>query len=112
MDDNQFHNYIKQIENGKVFWFSKEELSEIFRVLPDALRKHLVQDMLNVGRTGKIRATVEQLKQLNGGENLEKFIEIIKQEFKSGNIKRGSIANFKEPVRRAMQTTLMLGSGK
>ena len=111
MDDNQFHNYIKQIESGKIFWFSKEELSEIFRVLPDALRKHLVQDMLNVGRTGKIRATVEQLKQMNGGENLERFIEIIRRELKSGNVKRG-IANFKEPVRQAMQTTLMLGSGK
>jgi len=111
MDDNQFHNYIKQVENGKIFWFSKEELSEIFRVLPDALRKHLVQDMLNVGRTGKIRATVEQLKQMNGGENLERFIEIIRRELKSGNVKRG-IANFKEPVRQAMQTTLMLGSGK
>lgn len=112
MDDNQFHNYIKQVESGKVFWFSREELSEIFRVLPDVLKKHLVQDMLNVGRTGKIRATVEQLKQLNGGENLERFIEIIIREFKSGNIKRGSIANLKEPVRQAMQTTLMLGSGK
>ena len=112
MDDNQFRNYIKQIENGKIFWFSREELSDIFRVLPDALRKHLVQDMLNVGRTGKIRATVEQLKQLNGGENLDRFIEIIKQELKSGNVKRGSIANLKEPVRLAMQTTLMLGSGK
>ena len=111
MDDNQFHNYIKQVESGKVFWFSREELSEIFRVLPDALRKHLVQDMLNVGRTGKIRATVEQLKQMNGGENLERFIEIIRRELKSGNVKRG-IANFKEPVRQAMQTTLMLGSGK
>ena len=67
--------------------------------------------MLNVGRTGKIRATVEQLKQMNGGENLERFIEIIRRELKSGNVKRG-IANFKELVRQAMQTTLMLGSGK
>ena len=111
MDDNQFHNYIKQVESGKIFWFSREELSEIFKVLPDVLRKHLVQDMLNVGRTGKIRATVEQLKRLNGGENLERFIEIIRRELKSGNVKRG-IANFKELVRQTMQTTLMLGSGK
>ena len=110
MNNSQFHSYTKQIESGKRFWFTKEELTEIFKVLPEGLRKELAKDMINVSRIGKIKEVIEYLKNLNGGKNLEDFISIIRKELQNGNIKRGNIANFKEPVKQAMQTSSMIGN--
>ena len=108
MGDDQFYDYVKNIESGKTFWFNKNELNEIFKVLPDKLRNRLVNDMLNVGRSGKVKKMVEYLKAYNGGQNLEEFIQIMRDKFKNGEIKRGGIGNYKEPVKVAMEASRML----
>ena len=101
-------NYVQAVQNGKAFWFSKEELGEIFKVLPDTLRKELVKDIINVSRIGKINEMVEYLKNYNGGNNLEEFIQVMKTKYRNGEIKRGGISNLKEPVRQAIVDYRML----
>lgn len=112
MSDEQFKQYCEQVQNGKRFLFSREELAEIIKYLPDKLRGELVKDMVNVGRIGKVQEMVEYLKNYNGGENLEEFIQIMKQKYRNGEIQRGSIGNLSEPVRQAMVSSRMIGRGE
>lgn len=107
MSEDQFHGYIERVQSGREFWFTKEELKDIFSHLPHNLQKELIKDMVNVSRINAINNTVEQLKQLNNGETLEQFINMMKTYLKDNPDKR-KIKNLKEPVTQAMQSCNML----
>lgn len=112
MSEDEFKTYCEQVQNGKRILFSRKELAEINKYLPDKLREDLVKDMANVGRIGKVQEMVEYLKNYNGGQNLEEFIQIMKQKYRNGEIQRGSIGDLSEPVRQAMVSSRMIGSGE
>lgn len=107
MSEDQFHEYIERVQSGKEFWFTKEELKDIFSHLPHNLQKELIKDMVNVSRINAINNTVEQLKQLNNGETLEQFVNVMREYLKQNPDKR-KIKNLKEPVHQAMQSCNML----
>ena len=109
MSDEQYHQYIQQIQSGKDFWFTKEELSEILSKLPSHLGKALIQDMLNVGRVQKIYDTVQYLTQLNGGENMEIFFDELTKLTKG---KKWNRQSFLELVKQALAVSNMLPSNK
>lgn len=105
LSDEAFKQYAQEIQSGKQFWFSKEELSDIFSKLPDTLRKELIKDMVNVGRIQKIQDTIEYMKTLNGGQNLQAFIDTMRNEIRG---KKCKLSMLHEPVKQALSTTYML----
>lgn len=105
VSDEAFNAYFNAVNCGKEFWFTKEELAEIFSKLPQNLQKILVKDMLNAGRIQKINDTVAQMAAMNGGENMEKFFEALKPLL---NGQKWNRQTFKEPVKQAMQISNML----
>lgn len=105
LSDEAFNAYFNAVNCGKEFWFTKEELADIFSKLPQNLQKILVQDMLNAGRIQKINDTVAQISSMNGGENMEKFFEALKPLLSGQKWNRKT---FHEPVKRAMQISNML----
>jgi len=105
LSDEAFKQYTQEIQSGKQFWFSKEELSDIFSKLPDTLRKELIKDMVNVGRIQKIQDTIEYMKTLNGGQNLQAFIDTMRNEIRG---KKCKLSMLHEPVKQALSTTYML----
>lgn len=109
MSDDQFHDYADRIQSGKEFWFTKEELSDIVAHLPHKLQTELIKDMINVSRINAINNTVEKLKQLNNGDTLEQFVEIMRNYLKQNPDKK-SFKNLKEPVKQAMQSCNMLNA--
>ena len=107
LSDDQFNNYVNNVQAGNQFWFTKEELTDIFSHLPHNLQKELIKDMVNVSRINAINNIVEQLKQLNNGETLEQFVNIMREYLKQNPDKR-KLKNLKEPVTQAMQSCNML----
>ena len=105
LSDDAFKQYTQEIQSGRKFWFSKEELSDIFSKLPDVLRKELIKDMVNVGRIQKIQDTIDQLRTLNGGKNLQAFIDMMRNEIRG---KKCTLSMLHEPVKQALTTTYML----
>ena len=105
VSDEAFNAYFNAVNCGKEFWFTKEELAEIFSKLPQILQKILVKDMLNVGRIQKIYDTVSQISSMNGGENMEKFFEILTPLLKKQKWNR---CTFHEPVEQALKASNIL----
>lgn len=109
MSEDAFKHYTNAVNSGKEFWFTKEELSEIFSKLPPLLQKELIKDMVNVGRIQKIYDTVSQMAAMNGGENMEKFFDTLKPLLKGRKWNRQT---FQEPVKQALRASNMLPTYK
>ena len=105
MSHEAFQAYSNAVQCGKEFWFTKEELAEILKILPQQLKVNLMKDMLNVGRIQKIYDTVNYMATLNGGKNLEEFIDLMREKMKGQKWNRKTLY---EPVKEVLTNVYML----
>lgn len=105
MSDDEFKQYTKQVNAGKQYWFTRDELNDIFSKLPPNLRKQLTQDMINVSRIDDVNREIYRLTAMNDGKNMSEFQEIILQLMKG---KKWNRANLQEPINIALSKTFEL----
>ena len=77
--EDEWGNYVKQVNNNERRIFSSEELREIAAVLPDAFKLDLLNDLVNISRIAEVRAVVNHILVQNDGDDAVRFVNAVKE---------------------------------